>query len=179
MVAFLAAARATSHRGFIPIDDIVRFAIATGMRQGEIVGLRWEDLNETDRTILIRDRKDPQVKLGNNQTVPLLGESFEIIQAQPIIDDRIFPYHGDSVRSRFERLCLLAGIVDLTFHDLRHEGISRLFEQGYQIQEVALVSGHRSWKNLARYTQLRAVDLHRAPRFTKIDLGLPERTDRR
>ncbi|WP_297575340.1 site-specific integrase [uncultured Deefgea sp.] len=159
--AFLAAAQATAHKGFIPIADIVRFAIATGMRQGEIVGLRWADLNEKDRTILIRNRKDPQEKLGNNQTVPLLGESFSIVKSQERADERIFPYHADSVRARFERLCVLAGITDLTFHDLRHEGISRLFEQGYQIQEVALVSGHKSWKNLARYTQLRAVDLHR------------------
>ncbi|WP_255573484.1 tyrosine-type recombinase/integrase [Deefgea tanakiae] len=98
------------------------------MRQGEIVGLRWADLNEADRTILIRDRKDPQEKLGNHQTVPLLGESFAIIQAQARADERIFPYHGDSVRARFERLCVLAGISDLTFHDLRHEGSSGLFE---------------------------------------------------
>ncbi|WP_027469313.1 hypothetical protein [Deefgea rivuli] len=77
---------------------------------------------------MIRDRKDPQEKLGNNQTVPLLGESFAIIQAQPRADARIFPYHGDIVRARFERLCVLAGITDLTFHDLRHQGISGLFE---------------------------------------------------
>lgn len=179
LAAFLAAAQATAHKGFIPIADIVRFAIATGMRQGEIVGLRWADLNETDRTILIRDRKDPQEKLGNHQTVPLLGESFTIIQAQAKADERIFPYHGDSVRARFERLCVLAGISDLTFHDLRHEGISRLFEQGYQIQEVALVSGHKSWKNLARYTQLKAVDLHRDGVVEKTTLNFMLRNDRR
>jgi integrase len=179
LAAFLAVAQANAHKGFIPIAEIVRFAIATCMRQGEIVGLRWSDLNEADRTILIRDRKDPQEKVGNNQTVPLLGESFAIVQAQPRIGDRIFPYHGDSVRARFDRLCLLAGITDLTFHDLRHEGISRLFEQGYQIQEVALVSGHKSWKNLKRYTQLRAVDLHRTTGSAKINSGPFERTDRR
>lgn len=121
LAAFLAVAQANAHKGFIPIAEIVRFAITTCMRQGEIVGLRWADLNEADRTILIRDRKDPQEKVGNHQTVPLLGESFAIVQAQPRIGDRIFPYHGDSVRARFDRLCLLAGITDLTFHDLRHE----------------------------------------------------------
>ena len=52
-------------------------------------------------------------------------------------------------------------IVDLRFHDLRHEGISRLFEQGYRIEQVALVSGHRYWKMLARHTQIRAKDLLR------------------
>ena len=52
-------------------------------------------------------------------------------------------------------------IFDLHFHDLRHHAISLLFERGYQIQEVALVSGHRDWKQLKRYTQIRAKDLHR------------------
>lgn len=60
-----------------------------------------------------------------------------------------------------------------------HEGISRLFEQGYQIQEVALVSGHKSWKNLKRYTQLRAVDLHRTNVSARIDSGPFAKTDRR
>lgn len=50
-------------------------------------------------------------------------------------------------------------IKDLRFHDLRHEGISRLFEQGYQIQEVSMVSGHRDWGSLKRYTNLRPEDL--------------------
>jgi site-specific recombinase XerD len=49
----------------------------------------------------------------------------------------------------------------LHFHDLRHEGVSRLFEAGYQIQEVAIVSGHKDWAQLKRYTQLKAKDLHR------------------
>lgn len=52
-------------------------------------------------------------------------------------------------------------INDLHFHDLRHEATSRLFEQGYQIQEVAIVTGHRSWDMLKRYTQLRPESLHR------------------
>jgi integrase len=53
------------------------------------------------------------------------------------------------------------GIDNLKFHDLRHGGVSRLFEQGYSIEQVALVSGHRDWKMLARYTQIKAKDLHR------------------
>ena len=49
----------------------------------------------------------------------------------------------------------LAGINDLRFHDLRHEGICRLFEAGLNIPEVAMISGHLSWQNLKRYTHLR------------------------
>ncbi|WP_157670625.1 site-specific integrase [Chitinibacter sp. GC72] len=176
LAAFLVQAEKWKHKGFIPIGDIVRFAIETGMRQGEIIGLLWDDLDEVKKAIVIRDRKDPKEKVGNNQRVPLLGEALAIIQAQPRTDARIFPYTADGVRSRFERLCRLAKIDGLTFHDLRHEAISRLFEQGYQIQEVALVSGHKSWKNLARYTQLKAEDLHRE---LKKPVAMDGRPDRR
>ena len=59
------------------------------------------------------------------------------------------------------RACKALGIVDLRLYDLRHEALSRLFESGkYSVPEVALVSGHKDWKQLARYTQLRAADLH-------------------
>ena len=47
------------------------------------------------------------------------------------------------------------GVHDLHFHDLRHEGISRLFEMGCNIPQVACVSGHRSWQSLKRYTHIR------------------------
>jgi hypothetical protein len=49
--------------------------------------------------------------------------------------------------------------------------VSRLSEQGYQIQEVALVSGHRDWKMLARYTQIKAKDLHRSEKTLKHQLN--------
>jgi integrase len=136
------------------------------MRVEEITLLRWSDLNIKDRTIIIRNRKHPRQKEGNDQEVPLLGKAFEIIQRQPRPDQltrdaRIFPVKVDTITTIFPRAKKALGIHDLHFHDLRHEGVSRLFELGFQIQEVALVSGHRDWKMLARYTQIKAKDLHR------------------
>lgn len=147
----------------VPMPDLIRFAIASAMRAGEIIRLRWEDLNETDRTIIIRDRKHPQEKQGNDQEVPLLGEAFDIVKSQPRLkgEERIFPVADGTISSLFPRACTALGIDDLRFHDLRHEGVSRLFEAGYRIEQVSLVSGHRDWKMLARYTQIRAKDLHR------------------
>lgn len=150
----------------LPMRDLIHFAIGTAMRLSEITGLKWVDLNEKDKTIVIRDRKHPTQKEGNDQEVPLLGDTFAIVKRQPKPDkvteeDRIFPLNGDTVSSIFPRACRACKIVDLRFHDLRHEGVSRLFEQGYRIEQVALVSGHRDWKMLARYTQIRAKDLHR------------------
>ena len=52
-----------------------------------------------------------------------------------------------------------SGIKDLHFHDLRHEAISRFFEMGLSIPEVALISGHRDPRMLFRYTHLRAEDV--------------------
>lgn len=152
--------RAKGTRQRVPMPDIIRFAVATAMRLGEIIRLKWDDLNEADRTIVIRDRKHPTEKVGNDQEVPLLGETFDIVKRQPKTAERIFPVTEGTVSTIFPRACNALGIDDLKFHDLRHEGVSHLFEQGFSIEQVALVSGHRDWKMLARYTQIRAKDLH-------------------
>ena len=55
----------------------------------------------------------------------------------------------------FTRACKVLGIEDLHFHDLRHEGVSRLFELGKTIPQVACFSGHRSWQSLQRYAHIR------------------------
>jgi integrase len=155
----------------IPMEDLTLFAVGTAMRLGEIVRVRWGDLDTDKRTLLIRDRKHPRQKKGNDQTVPLLAGPFRlngqvvdplaIIRRQQKRGDRIFPVNPASVSTAFTRAVAGAGIADLRFHDLRHDGTSRLFEAGYAIEQVALVSGHRDWNVLRRYTQLRAEDLHR------------------
>jgi integrase len=66
---------------------------------------------------------------------------------------------GNAVRLAWERLRRRAGIEGLNFHDLRHEAISRFFEKGLSLPEVALISGHRDYRVLLRYTHLRAEDL--------------------
>lgn len=128
----------------------------------EITRLRWVDLNEADKTIIIHDRKDPRRKIGNHQTVPLLNGSFDIVLRQPRENELIFPVQGDSWSSIFPRACKAFGIVDLRLYDLRHEAISRLVESGkYSIPEMMLVTGHKDPKQLMRYTQLKAKNLHR------------------
>ena len=60
------------------------------------------------------------------------------------------------------RAPLLTFLTDIRFHDLRHEAASRLFEAGFKIEQVALVTGHKDWKMLKRYTNLRPEGLHAA-----------------
>ena len=131
------------------------------MRQGEICAIKWDDLDRNKRTVIIRDRKNPQNKIGNDQEVPLLGDAWEIVNRQPLVDERIFPYNKRSVSAAFTRVCAKLNINDLHFHDLRHEAASRLFEVGYDIPQVAIVTGHKDWNDLKRYTQLKPEDLHR------------------
>jgi len=153
-------------RQLIPLGRIVKFAVATAMRQEEIASLTWDDVDMRARLATVRDRKDPRRKQGNHQKVPLLDVTgydpvalLEEERRQTNSTRRIFPYNGKSVGSAFRRACRQLGIEDLRFHDLRHEGTSRLFEAGFDIPEVSLVTGHKDWKMLRRYLNLQPAQL--------------------
>ncbi len=157
-----------NERQLIPMSRIIKFAVATAMRQEEICRVTWSDLNARTKMLTIRDRKDPRAKKGNDQRIPLLSvsgyDAFALIEEQRAIrandDERIFPVNHKSISARFTRTCQELEIEDLHFHDLRHEGTSRLFEAGFAIHQVALVTGHKDWKMLRRYTHLRPEALH-------------------
>lgn len=152
---------ASNPRQDIPLHRLIPFAIATAMRQAEICSVEWNDVDMQKRTLIVRDRKDPRHKQGNDQRVPLVDltgyDAWNMIEAERKISGpsgRIFPYNSRSVGSAFRRGCRDLGIEDLRFHDLRHEATSRLFEAGLQIEQVALVTGHKDWKMLKRYTHI-------------------------
>ena len=146
----------------IPVARMVKFAIATAMRQDEICRLLWSDIDLKARLAIVRDRKDPRRKGGNDQKVPLI-EAAGYDPVALLLEQRnatssinlVFPYNGKSLGAAFRRTCRALGIVDLQFHDLRHEATSRLFEAGFDIPEVSLVTGHKDWKMLRRYLNLR------------------------
>ncbi len=150
-------------RLLIPLGRIIPFAIATALRQDEISRILWEDFNPEKRLLRVRQRKHPRLKISNDQNVPLVTDTgydpLEILKLQAERTGKatgfIFPYDGRSVGAGFRRICRDLGIEDLHFHDLRHEAISRLFEADWDIQNVAMVSGHKDWKMLQRYTHLR------------------------
>lgn len=148
----------------VPMTMLCKFALATGMRQGEICRLEVNDVNRQEKTVLIRDRKDPKNKQGNNQTVPLLVAAWAILE--PLIKERdsgyIFPYQTTSVSAAFTRGCQKVDppIVDLHFHDLRHKATVSFFRMGLDIPRVALLTGHKTWAMLRRYTKITASDVH-------------------
>lgn len=147
----------------MPMGDIIRFAVSSTMRQAEITRIKHSTFNEVEQTIVITDRKHPTKKMGNNKIVPLLQESIDIIKRQNKKEgnDNVFPFPPTYIGNLFCTACNALGIVDLHFHDLRHEGASRLFEMGYKIEEVAMFTGHEDWSMLKRYTHLKAKDIRR------------------
>jgi integrase len=155
---------AANERQRIPMQQICEFALATAMRQEEICNLDFADLNIERRSIVVRDRKDPQRKQGNHQTVPLLPDAWEIVQE--IMRERqsgkLFPYLASSVSTAFTRACKKLHIHDLRFHDLRHHATSQLVKSGLSISEVAVLTGHKTWTQLRRYTHINAEDVHMA-----------------
>ena len=150
---------ASLRRGYskTPMHKITIFALFSTRRQEEIVRLKWADLDEEGGRILVRDMKDPEQKIGNDIWCDLPAEAMRIIKSMPRKKAEIFPFHPDTVSASFTRACQFLQIDDLHFHDLRHEGVSRLFELGLSIPHVAAVSGHRSWASLKRYTHIRQI----------------------
>lgn len=148
----------------IPMSTICRFALATAMRQDEICRIQIEDIDHIARTVVIRDRKDPREKQGNDQTVPLLPGAWAIVA--PVLRERsigsVFPYNSASVSTAFTRACQALGIKNLHFHDLRHRATADLFRMGLDIPRVALMTGHKTWAMLKRYTNIKPADVHAA-----------------
>jgi integrase len=147
----------------IPMATIIRFALASGMRCGEITRLRWADLDPGRRVVMVRSRKDPRRKDQNDVLVPLLDvtgeDALRLILAQARTGERIFPYDERSVSAAFTRACKSLEIEDLHFHDLRAEFASRALEAGMSIDDVALCTGHREWRTLQRYARTRPEDV--------------------
>ena len=155
---------------------VVRFAIGTAMRIGEIVetfgkkdpvtgirpqlstGLLWEHVDLGKRTAYL-----PETKNDEARTVPLSSTAVEVLKG--ILSNslegkgKVFDTTYDGIHQAYVRACRRAAIEDLRFHDLRHEATSRLFEKGFNPMEVSTITGHKTLQMLKRYTHLRAEDL--------------------
>ena len=137
------------------MPKLIAFAIYSTRRQDEITRILWKDFDADGQRVLVRDMKNPGQKIGNDVWCHLPPEAVRIIESMPKVADEIFPYNGKSAGSAWTKACKFLEIEDLHFHDLRHDGVSRLFEMDWDIPRVASVSGHRDWNSLRRYTHLR------------------------
>ncbi|WP_282361451.1 tyrosine-type recombinase/integrase [Pseudomonas sp. PS01300] len=139
----------------IDMVRVVVFALFSTRRQEEITRIRWSLLNDEEQSALITDMKNPGQKYGNDVWCIMPDEAWRVLQSMPRVADEVFPYNSRSISASFTRACNFLEIDDLHFHDLRHDGVSRLFEKGWDIPKVASVSGHRDWNSMRRYTHLR------------------------
>ena len=131
------------------LSRMIVLALETGMRRSEIVFLTWSDIDFSRSVIEKTDSKN-----GEGRTIPLTQKAKAALGDRGI--GRLFPTFP---RKAWELALKKAGLLDFTFHDLRHEAVSRLFERGLNQFEVAAVSGHRTMQMLSRYTHLRPTDL--------------------
>ena len=144
----LSACEATSSRW---LPALIQLAVETGMRRSELLAMRWDDVDMVARTVLLRATKN-----GHPRTVPLSPRALEIIRDTPRVGDTVLVVSANAVRLAWGRLRRRAGVSGLRFHDLRHEAVSRFFEKGLNMPEVAAISGHRDPRMLMRYTHPKA-----------------------
>lgn len=135
--------------GHKDLRTLITLALETGMRQGELVSLTWDEIDLAQSVIKKQDSKN-----GEPRTIPLTSKARAVLPQNGA--GRLFKCFPRSV---WKKALKEAGIHDFHFHDLRHEAVSRLFERGMNPIEVSSVSGHKSMQMLKRYTHLRAADL--------------------
>ena len=139
------------------LSYIIQFAIQTGMRRGELMGLQWADIDLPNRRAYLHTTKN-----GEPRQVPLTMHAVGILEALPRDESAVFPISLNVLRNQFERVRDYAKvhwsgaganpIEGLRFHDLRHEALSRLSDAGLNVIELSHISGHRTLGMLKRYT---------------------------
>ena len=134
---------------------LVKFALETAMRRGEILSLRWDYIDLARRTAFLPDTKN-----GQSRTVPLSSTATAILQNLPrSIDGRVFPMSACAASAAFSRAAERAGIQEVRFHDLRHIAITRIAQKLPNLIELAAVSGHKNVAMLKRYYHPNAAEL--------------------
>jgi integrase len=146
---------------------LIVLALETAMRRSEIIGLEWDRIDfEKQRILLTRTKTgvSRHVVPSTRAINELLKIRYELREWARIrrceLPPRVFPGLTPVAAGQcFERTVHRAGIKDLRFHDLRHEAISRMFEKGLTVMEVAQICGHQTLQMLKRYTHLEMRDL--------------------
>ena len=118
------------------------------MRRGELLNVRWRDIDLQRGLLHI-----PTTKTGSSRTIPLTPKASELFIGLDMDSSKVISLSANALR-RLGEIVQGCGI-DLRFHDLRHEAVSRFFEMGLSMAEVQLISGHKDIRMLMRYTHLK------------------------
>lgn len=126
---------------------IIQVALNTGMRAGEILRLRWSDVDLARRVLTINS-----TKTQHRHSVYINDTLLHVLQNLPRSDERVFPIK--SFRTAFRGACRRAGLQDFHFHDLRHTFSSYLAMAGVPLRDIAEWLGHRTLRSVMRYAHL-------------------------
>lgn len=130
---------------------LIHVALDTAMRVSEIVNLKIVDCNFSEQMIAVRNTKN-----HHDRHIPMTKKVTKILQHQTRLQgEKLFNITSHAVSVAFYRACKRAEIPNASFHTLRHEAVSRLFEKGLNPMEVAAISGHQSIQILKQYNHYR------------------------
>ncbi|WP_179401205.1 tyrosine-type recombinase/integrase [Burkholderia guangdongensis] len=133
---------------------LVRLALETAMRQGELLSLLWKHIDFDERTAYL-----PMTKNGKDRCVPLSSAALAILESLERVDERVIPISQNIVLCAWPRACKRARIEDFRFHDLRHMATTSLAKRLPNVIELASVTGHSNVQMLKRYYHTSASEL--------------------
>ena len=142
-------------RRSIYMKPLVIVAIESAMRRGELLKLKWTDVDLKQRTAYLDLTKN-----GEDRTVPLSTRAVATLKVLPrSIDGKVFPINIAAMEAAFHKGRIRARLPDVHFHDLRHTATTRLAEKLTNILELSAVTGHKDLRMLKRYYHPKASDL--------------------
>lgn len=130
------------------LRSLLMVALHTGMRRGEILDLRWQNVDLLKRAIRVVKSKN-----GEKRTIPMSNTLFNLLKSMNVrdISGRVFPISGSSLRQAFDKLVVKTGLEDFRFHDLRHTFATRLVQNGVDLYKVKELLGHKTITMTMRY----------------------------
>ena len=138
------------------LRDIVQLAYSTGMRCGEILGLRWDQLDFKNGVIILEAE---DTKTQEKREIPLSGTLIKMLMQVPrtLGSPHVFNFRGKrlwSVKIAIKKACRIAGIADFHFHDLRHCAITNMRKAGVPDNVIMSISGHKTAAMFRRYDRV-------------------------
>ncbi|MEJ2697522.1 MAG: site-specific integrase [Candidatus Sulfobium sp.] len=131
------------------LRPVLVFALHTGMRRGEILNLKWTDVDFNRRLVRILKSKN-----GEKRSIPMSRTVYELLRNQNVrdISGRVFPVSARCLRQGYEKAISKAVLHNLTFHDLRHTFATRLVQNGVDLYKVKELLGHKTIAMTMRYS---------------------------
>ena len=137
------------------VPSLIVLARETAMRRGELLSIRWCDVDLHQSVVLL-----PKTKNGHARFVPLSPTAINVLRELPRDDERVLPMTANAVRLAWQRLRARAGVDDIRLHDLRAQAATDKLLDGWSVAEVQVLTGHRdAGVLLERYARLRAHDV--------------------